>query len=506
METKSTKSRTRFTNKVKYDTIMHCMKSGSNRKDIYKNGINKHLVSKWLRQKNQIINTFESSSVADKKSLKGAKYPEIDQQLKKFVEFNASKGGPVSNLVLEEKVRQIREKMNIPVSEKWRADGYLQKFKQRQSIHQVKSYGDADSVPQHVIDDWIPKLKSLTENYDPKDVFNADEFGLFWQLTPSKSYVIRGQRFRSGKKSKERVSVLICSNADGSEKLKPLVIGKYKYAKQQKPVIYHNNSTAWMTASIFKSWASDLNQRMAKKNRKILLFLDGFSGHEEMNLSNVKMHFFPPNTTSVLQPMDQGIIKCVKSYYRQRIVRKIITELEKNPSKCLKDIQFKLVPSLYWLLNAWNNVKESAIQNCFRKAHFFKEKLIQTTEIEHVDDSFEILKELGIDSSSFEEFVSADDGIVTTEPLNDLTIEPNDNSDTEIDSEIENSDSEDCNDLNVPSFVELFDSIEKIKLYVMQTGISVDIVGQLEKFEDLVLEKRVKDKYQSKITDFFHNI
>jgi hypothetical protein len=57
-----------------------------------------------------------------------------------------------------------------------------------------------------------------------------------------------------------------------------------------------------------------LDRRMASKSRKILLFLDHCPAHSKdvRNLKNVQVKFFPANTTSVLQPMDQGIIKALK--------------------------------------------------------------------------------------------------------------------------------------------------------------------------------------------------
>ena len=62
---------------------------------------------------------------------------------------------------------------------------------------------------------------------------------------------------------------------------------------------------------------------MTSQNRKILLFVDNFSGHylpEELSkeLKNVQLRFFPSNSTSVLEPLDLGIIKCLKSNYRNK--------------------------------------------------------------------------------------------------------------------------------------------------------------------------------------------
>jgi hypothetical protein len=72
-----------------------------------------------------------------------------------------------------------------------------------------------------------------------------------------------------------------------------------------------------MRSEIFKEFLIKFNSKMIKENRKILLFVDNCSVHPFINLSNIKLVFLPPNTTSRLQPMDQGIIHCLKSYRRK---------------------------------------------------------------------------------------------------------------------------------------------------------------------------------------------
>jgi hypothetical protein len=56
---------------------------------------------------------------------------------------------------------------------------------------------------------------------------------------------------------------------DGSEKLKPIVIGKYANPrtfknKKNLPLIYKNNANAWMKSDIFKEFLLKLNQNMQK--------------------------------------------------------------------------------------------------------------------------------------------------------------------------------------------------------------------------------------------------
>jgi DDE superfamily endonuclease. len=59
------------------------------------------------------------------------------------------------------------------------------------------------------------------------DMFNADETD-FFRLTPDKTLIFKGQKCVGGKLSKDRNPVLLCDNADGTEKRKLLVIGKSK--------------------------------------------------------------------------------------------------------------------------------------------------------------------------------------------------------------------------------------------------------------------------------------
>ena len=59
---------------------------------------------------------------------------------------------------------------------------------------------------------------------------------------------------------------------------------------------------------------------MKGKNRKILLFIDNATCHPNLELSNVNIKFFPPNMTAKAQPLDQGILRAFKLYYRTKFL------------------------------------------------------------------------------------------------------------------------------------------------------------------------------------------
>ena len=83
----------------------------------------------------------------------------------------------------------------------------------------------------------------------------------FLKMKPNKTMAIKGEKCFGGERSKERVTILFCCNADGSEKLAPLVIGKSVQPRffiginlKNLGVKYNSNSKAWMTRNIFSEW------------------------------------------------------------------------------------------------------------------------------------------------------------------------------------------------------------------------------------------------------------
>ena len=68
-------------------------------------------------------------------------------------------------------------------------------------------------------------------------------------------------------------------------------------------------------------------------NRKIILFADNAACHKvEGQLNNIKLEFIPPNTTSLIQPLDQGIIHTMKVHYRTQVMRKMLQVIEEGCS------------------------------------------------------------------------------------------------------------------------------------------------------------------------------
>ncbi|GBM40596.1 Tigger transposable element-derived protein 4 [Araneus ventricosus] len=156
------------------------------------------------------------------------------------------------------------------------------------------------------------------------------------------------------------------------QKLKPLVIERSKNPRCFKGAKYlevnHDfNKKSWMTSEIYEKWVQKLDKLMIAECHKIALLFDNFPAHpKEMNqkLKNVTVFYVPPNTTSKLQPMNQGAIKNFKIHYRK--CEK--TALENNQSMPKINLQ----EGISEISKAWNyDVTDRTIRNSFAKAGFF---------------------------------------------------------------------------------------------------------------------------------------
>ena len=67
-------------------------------------------------------------------------------------------------------------------------------------------------------------LPTLLSNYDLKDIYNADEFGLFYQSLPNKTYQLKSEKCYGGKLSKIRITGMAAANVMG-DKLPMFIIG-----------------------------------------------------------------------------------------------------------------------------------------------------------------------------------------------------------------------------------------------------------------------------------------
>lgn len=318
-----------------------------------------------------------------RKTLRKAEYPRMETRLYAWFCKQRSRHVPISYEILSAKAKQFY--IETYGNDNFRASrGWISNFRKRHGLRALKVCGEKLSNDQDAVDPFLiafaNKIKEL--NLEPTQIYNADESALYWKMLPEKTLVRSQEKTAPGRKiSKERVTFLACCNADGSQKLKLLVIGKAKNPRAFKnvniPVEYKSSANAWMTTAIFVDWfhhsfICQVKSHLRSLNlpAKALLIVDNASSHgtiEELTSEDGQFTtlFLPPNCTALLQPMDQNAIRLTKLFYRKSLLAHILSNNEENVVKLLKSINLKDAVCL--LCNAWGKVSQEVLEKCWHK-------------------------------------------------------------------------------------------------------------------------------------------
>ena len=93
------------------------------------------------------------------------------------------------------------------------------------------------------------------------------------------------------------------------------------------------------------------------------MFAENCPAHPAVpGLKAVTVHFLPPNTTAVLQPMDQSDIQCFKvssaSWYKKLLLRKMVKELDSNT-----DFKVDVLQAMHLAATALDRVSGTCVAN-----------------------------------------------------------------------------------------------------------------------------------------------
>lgn len=263
--------------------------------------------------------------------------------------------------------------------------GWMTGYLQRHALHNIKIRGEIASADEVAAKEFPQKLAKIIEEggYTADQVWNADETGLFWKRMPSRTYVAKSQKIASGfKVAKDRVTFLFCSNASGDRMLKPLLVNRALKPRSMKgvnfstlPVHWTANKKAWVTTETFKEWflknfVPEVRRYMSDKGLefKVLLIIDNAPGHPHMEHPNVEFCFLPPNTTSLIQPLDQGIIATFKTYYVKQTFRYILDQLMNDDNLKVMDAwkKFSINDCIKHAGLALSEIKPSTLNACWK--------------------------------------------------------------------------------------------------------------------------------------------
>ncbi|XP_037820481.1 tigger transposable element-derived protein 6-like [Lucilia sericata] len=373
-------------------------------------------INRILKNKTSLIEKSKTVNGSTKRDRSGA-CAKVEKALLFWFNQIRESGAVISRNMLLEKSKQFAVEMNEDFSP---THGWLHRWQKRVGITLKKIHGEGASADNDAANAFCESvLPDLISKYQPSEIFNADESGIFYKALPKSTLTKKGDQKRGFKNSKELLTLLFICNATGDYK-KAIVIGKSKnprcFRNKSLPLKYYSQNKAWMTQSLWQEILCSLDDEMGKQGRKIILFVDNAACHKTSAVfQNIDLQFLPANTTSIIQPLDQGIIHCFKCYYRQNLLRKQISAVENG--KTIADFMksFSIFNAMHVIQNSWWLVKPTTINNCFKKSKIFPST--EPTELEH-----EVCLDVEQESADFENYVRCDDNIPCYGQLTDQEI------------------------------------------------------------------------------------
>lgn len=476
-------------------------------------------------------NTDSNKGIVSRKRMREAQSADLDAVLFEWFRQRRSENIPITGPILCQKAKELHKELGIDVPCEF-SSGWLTKFKNRHGIRYLKTSGDKLSADNVAAEEFVEEFEKIVheEKLSPEQIYNMDETGLFWCNLPRKTFVSEQETEPSGvKDDKRRITVLVCSNAAGTHKCKALVVGKsanpraLSGVRQVLPVIYKSNKKAWITRELCTEWFQEHFLKEVRKHysevglpvdSKILLLMDNCTAHPELVAPNVSTLFLPPNTTSLIQPMDQGVINSMKCNYKSAFLRRLLNS-ESGPST-ITDFKkkFTIKDCIYMLREAWDSVTQETLANAWHK--LWPESIFLATDDD--DEEFGGFKQsfakvkaaelmqyaqtqlANLHEESILEFLTTNDepqivNHMTDNEIITSVLRPEDqNSDTESDGENEDK-------ISVSDGISLGEKY--LKFLEMQDSITEQEVLTVYRIQQKLMAKRSKVLKQTKIDTLF---
>ncbi|MCL4122269.1 UNVERIFIED_CONTAM: hypothetical protein GTU68_029408 [Idotea baltica] len=338
-------------------------------------GVNTSTIKSIMKKSDSYLACWKKGMFnPDSKRLKGPKREDIEEALFSWYKQALENDTPVSGPILCAKALDFAKKLGH--SDFKPTHGWLDRFKKRKKI--VFARGASKRRREDKVQECMSSiLPQMLIDYESTDIFAVELLGLFYRSLPSSVEILKGNRCPGGIKSKERLSLVLCTNMTGSEKFPLLVAGRCQKSLVLKnvkslPVHYILDSHAWLTTEVISSWLLDMDSWFVQQGRKVILLAPPSPIYSHPpRLRAIKFVVMPSGYPS---PLHQVAVPFFKRSYRKNMLKELIS-LASRGKKCSKKMFAQHIPffsCLQLLSSAWQSLSDNVIVSSFQRSGLTK--------------------------------------------------------------------------------------------------------------------------------------
>jgi hypothetical protein len=176
-------------------------------------GIPTSTLGDMLKMQQKLKESFGNSSYStDAKRQRKTRFDDVEVALLAWFKKTRMNNPEVaiSGRVLLEKANNFGKQ--LAHSEDSISAAWIDRWKTRHNIVSKKMCSESADVHESelLVHEWKAiKLRQILDTLSPRDIFNADEAGPFWKVSPYRTLAFKYERVSSGKLSKGRVKCLV---------------------------------------------------------------------------------------------------------------------------------------------------------------------------------------------------------------------------------------------------------------------------------------------------------
>lgn len=390
------------------------LKNGSDAQDVMRKfNVSRRTVSNLKASTEQLLRQADDGLRSlDLKTFRTARVPQLDTKMLQFVTFARSAKLSLSYTDLQERALYIRERLlredddsnpsyRSTLSQFTASKGWADNFSKRHVIRATPLGGDAFGPLTETGAKELDTLHEQLRAFNPDCIYRVEEITLFFKLFPRKMYTMFTEDDKQVWSNDacmgphDRVSVYLCTNTSGSDKVPIAIIGRPGHADVVPTKMDGSNSAArflkqeqaWSDGTTLRSWFVDVFEphvRSVTSNPIALVLERGMpimgklrGSGDQINVITLPTACVGPTILARMTLADLWRI-CFRREMMRAIVRRLdrrvhLRSLNSGLREELRGLQEGYEPHVMDLMvisrDAWAAVSNASIAQWWMKSH-----------------------------------------------------------------------------------------------------------------------------------------